>query len=87
MKKYLIFLLISLIPLSAGAADRGIVPIAIKDKSGKQIALYKESHALVIGVSEYANGWPRLAGVAEDVRDRSSRRQESGVVLRFVTCR
>ena len=53
---------------SAWTADRGIVPVAIKDQSGKQIALYKESHALVIGVSEYTNGWPRLPGVVEDVR-------------------
>ena len=71
MKK-LLFLLLLIAPCllnsSSWSADRGIVPIAVKDKSGKQIGLYKESHALVIGVSEYTNGWPRLPGVVEDIQ-------------------
>ncbi len=75
MKKTLVFLLIvpALISLlfssSSWSAGRGIVPLSIKDKSGKQIGLYRESHALVIGVSEYTNGWPRLPGVLEDIRE------------------
>ena len=30
--------------------------------------LYKDSHALIIGISDYTNGWPRLNGVSEDIR-------------------
>ena len=30
--------------------------------------LYKDSHALIIGISDYTNGWPRLNGVREDIR-------------------
>lgn len=29
--------------------------------------LYKESHALVIGVSQYTGGWPNLPGVKADL--------------------
>ena len=62
----LLGLIVSFLP--AQAADRGIVPIPIKDKSGNQVGLYKESHALLIGVSDYTGGWPDLPGVANDLR-------------------
>ncbi len=34
---------------------------------GETIDLYDESHALVIGVSDYTNGWPSLPGVKRDI--------------------
>ncbi|QWR76919.1 caspase family protein [Candidatus Magnetomonas plexicatena] len=49
-----------------GGADRGAA-IKIKDNSGKEVNLYGESHALVIGVSAYQAGWPKLPGVINDV--------------------
>jgi hypothetical protein len=30
--------------------------------------LYKDSYALIIGISEYTGGWPRLRGVREDIQ-------------------
>jgi len=41
--------------------------VDIKDQQGKQVVLYKESHALIIGVSNYTSGWPKLPGVQRDV--------------------
>ncbi|NWH06904.1 SUMF1/EgtB/PvdO family nonheme iron enzyme [Desulfobacter latus] len=38
-------------------------------KDGSQVLLYKESYALVIGVSRYTRGWSDLPGVKEDIRD------------------
>lgn len=49
------------------AQDRGMRPVKIKIQ-GTLTDLYDESHALVIGVSKYSNGWPRLPGVKEDIR-------------------
>lgn len=48
-------------------ASRGVQVVSIKDKAGNQVGLYKESHALIIGVSNYTNGWPVLPGVLKDV--------------------
>lgn len=31
--------------------------------------LYKDSHALIIGISDYTPGWPRLPGVRRDVEE------------------
>jgi formylglycine-generating enzyme required for sulfatase activity len=70
----LIISIISFIFAPALAADRGIVPIEIKDRSGNQVGLYNESHALVIGVSDYQEypsapfSWHDLPGVATDIQ-------------------
>ena len=48
------------------AKGRGI-NISVKAENGAEVALYAESHALVIGISNYTNGWPKLRGVREDI--------------------
>jgi len=72
MKKLLIIFLISfcaILPLSAqqrgGSNESGIVEIV--DASGKVVGQFKGAYALVIGESEYTNGWRRLPGVKEDI--------------------
>jgi formylglycine-generating enzyme required for sulfatase activity len=49
------------------SATRGIVTIPIKDKNGTEVGIYDESHALVIGGSDYTGGWPKLPGVEKDI--------------------
>ena len=68
MKKTL-FILLSLILCwsTSLAAERGIKRVEIKTPSGETVGLYEESHALVIGVSDYTAGWPDLESVAKDV--------------------
>ena len=54
MKKTLFFLLSIMLCWSTSfAAERGIKRIEIKTVSGETVGLYEESHALVIGVSNY----------------------------------
>ena len=65
-----IFLIVSLLTafiVSSAVAQRGIVPVPIKNSQGEQVLLYKESYALVVGVSAYEKGWPTLSGVLKDV--------------------
>jgi hypothetical protein len=46
---------------SAFAAEtRGVKRVEIKTAAGEAIGLYEQSHALVIGVSDYTAGWPDL---------------------------
>ena len=47
-------------------AQRGIYPIKVKVE-GTTTTLYSESHALIIGISDYTGGWPKLRGVKKDV--------------------
>jgi hypothetical protein len=53
---------------SFAAETRGLKRVEIKTQAGELVGLYEQSHALVIGVSNYTGGWPRLRGVREDVR-------------------
>jgi hypothetical protein len=49
------------------SATRGIVPIPIMDEQGNRVGLYKESYALIVGISEYSY-WPNLPGVEQDIQ-------------------
>ena len=84
MRKYLLHvLIISFVVLSMPVVNvfalqtRGI-QVLIKDAQGKQVGLYKESHALVIGASHYTEGWPKLPGVKEDVQSVNKILEEHG---------
>ena len=67
MKRYALFLLscLCITPLLQAATTRGIQ--VVKDQQGEQVCLYKESHALLIGVSDYTAGWADLNGVKKDI--------------------
>ena len=64
--KSLLFILLLLIFQNAIAQQRGFKNINIKIE-GQTTSLYQQSHALVIGVSDYTNGWPDLPGVKNDI--------------------
>ncbi len=78
---YVIFLLglmtIKVLPLTAQEIEpqTEVEPIVltrglkVTDQRGEPVLLYKESHALIIGISNYTNGWPELPGVKKDVED------------------
>ena len=69
MKTIVLFLLSLMLCWStAFAAERGIKRVEIKTKSGETVGLYEESHALVIGVSDYTAGWPDLESVPDDIK-------------------
>ena len=52
---------------TANATLLEIQPISIKDINGTEVGIYDESHALVIGGSDYTGGWPKLPGVEKDI--------------------
>lgn len=64
----LVLFFISFLFISTSDADRGI-QVTYKDDTGKkQSFLYNKSYALLIGVSNYTNGWPVLPGVLKDIK-------------------
>src|SRR5713226_9075494 len=52
--------------------------VPIKTQAGSQVGFYKESYALVIGVSDYTGGWPRLPGVKDDIQAVSRTLEKQG---------
>ena len=72
MKTLLAALLSLILASTIFAAQRGIKKIDVQTSSGRSLHLYSQSHALVIGVSEYdAPSWTDLYTVNEDVRSVS----------------
>ena len=64
----------------AYAQQRGVKRVEIKTQAGELVGLYEQSHALVIGVSDYTAGWRRLRGVKDDVLEVSEALQTSSLI-------
>jgi formylglycine-generating enzyme required for sulfatase activity len=62
----------------------GIVAVPINDAQGNQVLLYKASYALVIGISDYTGGWPKLPGVKSDVKAVKETLEKIGFKVIFV---
>ena len=61
------------------AATRGIsVTARARDGSIKTIPLYSGYYALVIGCSNYTNGWPRIPNAVKDAREVASALRRMG---------
>jgi formylglycine-generating enzyme required for sulfatase activity len=56
-------------PLSSAQLTMEGRSLNIKAEDGKDIKLYDRSYALVIGVSDYVAGWPKLPGVKKDIEE------------------
>ena len=79
--KLLLAFAILLFTLPAYAAEtRGVKRVEIKTQADELVGLYEQSHALVIGVSDYTAGWRRLRGVKDDVLEVSEALQTSSLI-------
>lgn len=56
------------------AQTRGI---SVTDKQGKPINLYRDYHAMVIGISNYEK-WPKLPNAVNDAKEVSAKLKEMG---------
>ena len=83
MKNFILFTFAFLIAKQIYSQEnRGIKVINITINNTSQ-EFYKQSHALVIGMSDYKNGWPNLPGVKNDVQvvKKALEKQDFKVVL------
>ena len=88
MKHLVCSLLVSLllIPL-AWSQTRAIKPVRIEATTAQDESIsyiYEESHALIIGISDYTNGWSKLPGVKTDVGEVSRALEENGFEVEVV---
>lgn len=71
MKKVTIFglilILIGFHPFLSSASQTKGIKVVVKDTSGREVGLYKGSHALLIGISNYTAGWPKLESVPYEI--------------------
>ena len=75
------FLLFSTVSIAQQPVSQ---PIEVRDAQGRTAAIYNQSYALVIGVSNYHNGWPPLPGVRKDVDAIAAVLQQHGFTVEMV---
>ena len=75
-------ILFCLAPIVSSEDTRGSGLVSIKDQQGNEVGLYKESHALVIGESDYTGGWKSLPGVRVDVGRVRAALEANGFAVR-----
>ena len=69
------------------AQTRAIQPVRIGATMAEEESIsysYEESHALVIGVSNYSNGWSKLAGIKEDVIEVQKALEDNGFEVQLL---
>jgi len=86
MKKSAFFIILSLlmtlyIPAYLSATTRGI---RVTAKTGESLYLYKDYHALVVGVGDYTQGWPDLPGAVKDAEEVASSLKELGFKVNLI---
>ena len=79
-KLLLVFAFLLFAHAAYAAETRGVKRVEIKTQTGESVGLYEESHALVIGVSDYTAGWRRLRRVKDDVLEVSEALQTSSLI-------
>ncbi len=76
-----LILLVSFALLAASAhgarRSRGIGLVPVRTEEGKKVNLYRGSHALLVGVSDYTAGWPDLESIPGELKqlEKALRRQ------------
>jgi hypothetical protein len=89
MRKVYIFLTIFLffalllLPTFLFADTRGIKGIRVSLKERESLYLYKDYHALVIGVGNYEN-WPKLPNAVNDATEIASKLKDLGFKVRLI---
>ncbi len=58
--------------------NRGMKTITVRTQQGKEIELYKDSYAFVVGNGSYTEDWPRLPGALQDVDEVADALEEHG---------
>ena len=88
MRKHMVFLLILTVCVSFCFVvtdelfpQRGMKTIKVRTKTGKEIELYKDSYALVVGNSTYTKGWNPLGGVLQDVEEVAAALKKHGFTV------
>ena len=88
MKKHPIFLLfvtvcifLYLVATDELFSQRGMKTINVRTKTGKEIELYKDSYALVVGNGTYTEGWNPLKGALQDVEEVAAALKKHGFTV------
>jgi hypothetical protein len=80
-----ILIIISLVNINyLAASDRGL-KLTVKTPNGNRIDLYRDSYALIVGNSNYSNGWEPIPGAVQDVNEVAKALEKHGFNITLKT--
>ncbi|MCK9203045.1 MAG: caspase family protein [Bacteroidales bacterium] len=82
-KRFTLFIFLIIILDLSGFAQLGFQTVPIRIRGG-EVTAYKQSFALVIGVTNYQNGLPPLPGVSLDMSDVKQALEEQGFKVTLI---
>lgn len=77
-------LAVSIACTALGAALAAGGTVSITDPAGREVVLYRDSHALLIASGNYTKGWSRLTNVESEIRQVASALEQRGFNVRTV---
>ena len=83
MSKTILSIWLTVLILPLHAQERGIRPVSARLPSGQEIALYQNSYAVVVGVSDY-DSWPDLPNAVRDAEEVAEVLRNLGFDVRLV---
>ena len=78
MYRSIMILLFTILTTVHGFTDQRGINIQIKTGKDRTMTLYQRSHALVIGVSNYTKGWPKLKNAVTDAEEVADMLEQRG---------
>ncbi|MBW1695041.1 MAG: DUF1566 domain-containing protein, partial [Deltaproteobacteria bacterium] len=79
-KVFILFIAILFLPPSVFAVNRGV---RIITKQGETVHLYKDYHALVIGITDYDH-WPKLPNATKDATEVATKLESMGFKVKLL---
>jgi len=76
-------MLFGMLPQATASATKGI-GMEIKDAGGHKVGGYAGSYALLIGVSDYSAGWPKLESIPGELTEVERALKSQGFVVEKV---
>ncbi len=85
MRILLILLMVcTFFPFSVNGAETKGIKVVITDNKKKEIGFYTGSYALVVGASDYTQGWPDLPSIPDELREVEESLEQNGFTVRKV---
>jgi hypothetical protein len=80
-----VFIIFSFVNINYLAASNRGLKLTVKTPKGNRIDLYRDSYALIVGNSNYSNGWEPIPGAIRDVNEVATALEKHGFTVSLKT--
>jgi hypothetical protein len=77
--------ILTVVLFAKGFTETRGIKISVRTPEGSELELYQSSYALVVGVSDYTNGWPDLPNAVSDATEVTKELEKHGYNVILLT--